>query len=282
MRRFLSFAMVLCLCVPAVADQVPTGEKAIIAYLTGKGAEIKVNEEGNAERLMHSGRVKMSANEYALIGKLTHLQQIGINAAPLTAGEWEFLKSLKDLKSLSIWHCAQFADLSSFSGLPVESLTVGGCMGIRNFNLSEPDKQRQVLLSLTNLPNIKKLNLYHSPLAPEDSALVHVAHHFPTLEDLRLDFAAPRNTETSITPDGLRSLQKLPLKVFNLEHAVSFTNDHFDAIAEIETLEALLIDARKSAAPAEAIKHFQRVRPDVAVVVAGPDASGPPRVTRQR
>ena len=94
---------------------------------------------------------------------------------------------------------------------------------------------------------------------------------------LRLDFAAPRGSETTISPAGLAVLRRLPLTVLNLENAHTFTPAHFETIASIKTLESLLIDARQSEVPSEAVNAFRQRRPDVQVVIAGPDAKGPPR-----
>jgi hypothetical protein len=221
----------------------------------------------------------MTAEEYQLIGLLTHLEQMGINAAPLADDEWRFLKSLPKLKSLAIWHGKGFATLEPFSGLPVESLTIGGCMGLRDLN-KDADMLRHAVKTLHDLPNLKRVSLYHSPLSPDDSHLAHVAKSFPKLEDLRLDFAAPRGSKSTITPQGLRQLQQLPLKVLTIENAGSFSKEHLAAIAGVKTLQALLVDARKKPAPVEAIAAFKKLRTDVEVVVAGPDSKGPPRAKR--
>lgn len=273
--------VVVAMSAAAQAQALPTDEAGAIAYLAGKGVSITKDAEGHAVRLMSSGKPAMTAEEYRLIGLLTHLEQMGINGAPLGDGEWGFLKSLPKLKTLSIWHGRNFATLEPFSSLQVESLTIGGCMGLRDLNKDDADKLRNAVATLHDLPKLKKASLYHSPLAPDDSHLAHIARQFPTLEDLRLDFKAPRGSETTITPAGLEPLQKLPLKVLNLENAQSFTAEHFAAIAGIKSIEALLVDARRSPAPEQGLAAFRKLRPDVEVVVAGPDAQGPPRVKRK-
>ena len=220
----------------------------------------------------------MTVEEYQLISLLTHLEQMGLNASPLADDEWQFLKSLSKLKSLSIWHGKGFATLEPFSGLQVDSLTIGGCMGLRDLNKNDVDKLRHAVKTLHDLPNLRRVSLYHSPLSPDDSHLAHIAKSFPKLEDLRLDFAAPRGSETTITPHGLAHLQNLPLRVLTIENASSFSAEHLSAIAGIKTLQALLVDARRKPAPLDAIVAFKKQRSDVEVVVAGPDAKGPPRV----
>ena len=279
MKQFATL-LVLTLLAAGNADAktLPTDEADAIQYLSDKGLDIKRDENGHAIGLMSPGKQPMTAEEYQLIGLLTHLEQMGINGAALDENEWEFLKSLPNLKSLSIWHCKGFATLEPFSGLPVESLTVGGCMGLRDLNKDDAGKQRNAMTTLHDLPNLTRGNWYHSPLAPDDAHLIHIAKEFPKLESLRLDFNAPRGSETTITPAGLAALQNLPLTVLNLENAGSFTAEHFEAIAGIKTLEALLVDARKKPAPNKAIAAFKKVRPNVEVVIAGPDAKGPPRV----
>ena len=272
------FVLTLLAACNVYAQTLPTGEAGAMQYLLAKGLEIKKDENGHAIRLMSSGKPPMTAEEYQLIGLLTHLEQMGINGATLAENEWEFLRSLPSLKSLSIWHCKGFATLEPFSGLPVESLTVGGCMGLRDLNKDDAGKQRNAMTTLHDLQNLKRGNWYHSPLAPDDAHLIHIAKEFPKLESLRLDFNAPRGSETTITPAGLAALQNLPLTVLNLENAGSFTAEHLEAIAGIKTLEALLVDARKKPAPAESIAAFKKVRPNVEVIIAGPGAKGPPRV----
>jgi hypothetical protein len=144
-------------------------------------------------------------------------------------------------------------------------------------NKGQPNRYRDVIKTLHDLPNLKRGNWYHSPLAPDDSHLAYIANEFPKLEYLRLDFSAPRGTETTISAAGLTALCRLPLTVLNLENAHMFTPEHFKAIASIETLESLLIDARRNEVPSEAVEAFRQRRPDVEVVVAGPDAKGPPQ-----
>ncbi|MEQ8791903.1 MAG: hypothetical protein RIC55_36940 [Pirellulaceae bacterium] len=265
----------------AHAQSLPTDEAGAIEYLSAKGVSITKDADGHAVRLMSAGKPAMTADEYRLIGLLTHLEQMGLNAAPLNDEQWGFLKSLPKLKTLSIWHGAKFATLEPFSGLPVESLTIGGCMGLRDLNKDDAKKLRHAVTTLHELPKLKRANLYHSPLAPDDTHLAHLAEQFPTLEDLRLDFSAPRGSETTISPKGLETLQKLPLAVLNLENAQTFTADHFAAIAGIKRLEALLIDARRSPAPTAGLAAFKKLRPDVQVVVAEPGDTGPPRAPKR-
>ncbi len=260
---------------------LPTDEAGAIAYLTGKGVEITKSADGKATRLMVKDGGKLAAADFALIGKLTSLEQMGINGAPLADGEWGFLKSLPKLKQLSIWHCAGFGSLEPFSGLPVESLTIGGCMGLRDKNKGNPEKLRHALKTLHDLRNLTKGNWYHSPLAPDDTHLAHIAAQFPKLTDLRLDFAAPAGSQTSITPAGLAALQKLPLTVLGLESAQSFTAGHFQAIAGIKSLKTLTVDARKQPANEDAIAAFKQARPDVEVAVSQPGDKGPPQVKKK-
>lgn len=273
----IPFLFVLA-CLNASAQPLPTDEAGAIAYLTGKGVVVRTDDAGRAVRLVSSSKPPLTADEYQLIGLLTHLEQMGINGAPLADGEWGFLKLLPKLKTLSIWHGKGFATLEPFFDLPVESLTIGGCMGLRNLNKDHVEKWRDAVTSLHDLPKLKKVSLYHSPLTPDDSHLKHIAESFPTLEELRLDFNAPRGSEATVTPDGLSHLKQLPLKVLNIENAGHFSTEHLAAIAGIKTLQALLVDARRKPAPAEAIDAFKKLRPDVEVVIAGPDAKGPPRV----
>jgi hypothetical protein len=267
--------------VSTVHAELPSDEAGAIAFLSGKGVEFTKSADGKATRLMVKECGKLAAADFALIGKLTSLEQMGINGAPLADGEWAFLKSLPKLKTLSIWHCAGFGSLEPFSGLPVESLTIGGCMGLRDKNKGNPEKLRHALKTLHDLPNLTKGNWYHSPLAPDDTHLAHIAGQFPKLTDLRLDFAAPAGTQTSITPAGLAALQKLPLTVLGVESAQSFTAAHFQAIAGIKSLKTLTVDARKQPANEDAIAAFKKARPDVEVAVSQPGDKGPPQVKKK-
>lgn len=273
----LAIAASLLILLP---QDLPTDEAGATAYLAAKGVQITKNAEGRAVRIMSSGKPLMTAAEYQLIGLLTHLEQAGFNAAPLTEGEWGFLKSLKKLKQLSIWHGTGFATLEPFSGLPVESLTIGGCMGLRDKNRDDAERLRHAIKTLRDLPNLKRGNWYHSPLAPDDSHLAHIADQFPRLEDLRLDFSAPRGSQTTITPEGLSALGKLPLATLGLENAHTFTPEHFKALAGITTLKALLIDARKKSVSADAIAAFKGARPDVEVAVAEEGSANPPALKK--
>jgi hypothetical protein len=259
----------------------PSREDHLIASLTDKGVEITKNADGKAIRIMVKDGKELAGADFALIGKLTSLEQVGINGAPLGDGEWVFLKSLPKLKQLSIWHGAEFSSLEPFSGLPVESLTIGGCMGLRDKNKGDVSKLRNVITTLYDLPNLTKGNWYHSPLVPDDLHLKHIANQFPKLTELRLDFAAPAGSQTSITPAGLAALQKLPLAVLGLENAHSFTATHFQAIASIKSLKTLTVDARKQPAPTEGIAAFQQARPDVEVAVSLPGDQGPPMVKKR-
>jgi len=260
----------------------PADEAGAIAHLSGKGVEITQDPGGKATRLMVKNGKALSAADFALIGQLSGLEQIGINGAPLGEEDWGFLRSLPNLRQLSIWHSAGFGTLEAFSSLPVESLTIGGCMGLRDKNASNPEKLRHAILTLHSLPNLKKGNWYHSPLAPDDSHLAHIAAQFPKLEELRLDFNAPRGSQTTITPAGLAALQKLPLHTLSLENAHPFAAEHFQAIAGIPTLKNLLIDARKQALPGEVVAAFQNERPDVTVAQSKPGDESPPALPRSK
>ncbi len=260
---------------------LPTDEAGAIAYLKEKGVTLTLDGDGHATRLMSSGKEGLTPAEYALFGRLTHLEQAGINGAPLRGNEWGFLKSLTRLRQLSIWHGHAFSSLEPFCGLTVESLTIGGCMGLRDLNKDHPDRLRNAILTLRDLPRLKKGNWYHSPLIPDDAHLAHIAAEFPAREELRLDFASPRGSGTNITPEGLAALKKLPLKVLGLENAGTFTIAHFQTLADIETLTTLLIDARRTPVSTDAVAALSAARPDVEVIIADEHAKGPPQPKRQ-
>ncbi len=244
--------------------ELPADEAGAAAYLESKGAKFKLDGEGRPVRLQHGGKPAMTMEEYALIGRIASLEQVALNGAPLEDGQWGFAKQLPNLKSFTVWHAGKFSTLENFSNLPIESLTVGGCVGVTRLP-ETPEGKRNGVLTLTGLPKLKRLSLYHSPLAPDDEHLAHVAKEFPVLEDLRLDFKAPRGQETSITAEGLKALAALPLRVLTIENFQTFTPAHLESIAAIETLKTLKVDARKQPVPEGLLDGFQAARPDVEI-----------------
>ena len=278
MHRLLPCLGALALLTHAGSLQaaLPTDESGVIAYLTDKGLKITKNPEGHAI-IVYSrgasvptpgkpevkGEALLTAEEYQLVAKLPHLEETAFNLAPLRDTEWGFLQALPKLKRLSIWHGHKFATLEQFSGLPVESLTIGGCMGLRDLNRDNPKKQREAIMSLHDLPNLKRASWHHYPLIPDDSQLTHIVSHFPKLEDLSLDFTAPSGSQTTITPTGLALLQKLPLTALNIEGLGTLTPEHFKALAGIKTLKKLNLTAGKVPVPADGLALFKQARPDV-------------------
>lgn len=277
-----SWILALSLALPSFAKaEISEKEADTIAFFEAAGARVTRNEEGHAVRLFSQGNPPHSTEDLQRIGSLPELEQLALNNPVAEDGEWEFLRKLPKLRQLTIWHCKTISSLAPFSGLSIESLTVGGSMGLRDRNREEPQRYRDVILTLTDLPNLRSANLYHSPLLPGDEHIAHLVEHFPRLEDLRIDVNAPRGSETTITPEGLRILGKLPLVVLSLENIDDFTVEHIEALATIDSLEALLIDCRKNpfdTAPLEAA--MREARPEVQIVVAGEGAKGPPRRIR--
>ncbi|MDF1812564.1 MAG: hypothetical protein P1V20_10125 [Verrucomicrobiales bacterium] len=256
---------------------VPVAAEGEREFFEKSGARMTKDSEGRIIKIQLSGKPPMTVPEFQKLGKLTHLQQLATNGPPAGDGGWGFLRDLKNLKQLTIWHGKEFSSLSPFCDLPIEGLTVGGCMGIRNLNKDEIRKQRDAVLTLRGLPNLQKLNLYHSPLTPDDSHLAHIAREFPKLQDLKLDFAAPRGSETSISPQGLRELKKLPLKILTIESTSTLTAEHMKAIAEIESLQSLLLDARRTDLDSAAVASLKEIRPGLEVVVAEAGSKAPPK-----
>lgn len=258
-------------------------EGDVIALYKQAGARITTDREGHAIKLFSGGKPAHSTAELQRIGELAHLEELALNAPEAGDHEWFFLRQLPKLRQLTIWHCKTFTSLKPFNDLAIEGLTVGGCMGIRDLNKNAPARQRDAVLTLRGLPNLRRLNLYHSPLAPDDAHLVHIAGEFPKLEDLKLDFSAPRGSQTSITPSGLRALKTLPLKVLSMENVHSFTPAHMAAVGEIHSLKAVLIDARRGPEDVTPLESaLKAIRPDLEIVAAGKDAKGPPARARRK
>lgn len=266
----------------ASAQTLPRNEQEIIQHFQKKGLRLKLDDAGHVIQIFSSGKPEMTVAEYQLMGKLQHLEQIALNAPPMGDDDWGFLKEMKNLKRLTIWHGKGFSTLKQFSDLKIEALTVGGCMGLRDLNRENPEKQLNAVKSLTGLKSVTYLNLYHSPLLPTDEHLEHVAKEFPKLERFKFDVKAPRGKETTITPAGIESLQKLPLKEISIENGEGFTTKHFAAIAGINALETLLIDARRSKVPAEGIEAFKKLRPEVNVGIAKPGDERPPTIPKAK
>lgn len=278
MIRFAVLALFF-LTGPGFAPAAPTPEEeATIAQFEAAGARVSRDREGHAIKLFSGGKPQHSVEDLQKIGTLKHLEELALNAPAAGDSDWGFLHDLPNLRRLTIWHGHEFSSLRQFCDLPIQALTVGGCMGIRDLNKDQPEKQRDSILTLTGLPSLTFLNLYHSPLAPEDAHLEHIVKNFPLLEELRLDFNAPRGFQTATTPEGLAKLQNLPLKILSLENINAFTPGHMNAIAGIETLESLLIDTRKAPFDTtQLVNAVRSFRPELDIQVAGEGASGPPR-----
>jgi hypothetical protein len=262
--------------------ELPTDEAGVIAWFEEAGARVSKNEEGHAVKIFSGGKPPHSSEELQMIGKLVHLEQIALNSPQASNEEWGFLQQLPQLKNLTIWHCKTIQSLEPFSDLPIESLTVGGCMGLRDLNKESPESQRDAVLTLTALPNLRSVNLYHSPTLSNDEHIHHLTTRFPGLTEVKIDVAAPRGFETSVTPAGLASFQKLPVEVLSIENASRFTEAHIEAIAGIKTLEALLLDCRKNAFDTTPLTEaMKKLRPEVEVVVAKEGDPGPPRRSKK-
>lgn len=281
--RIASFAIFLItvFAVQGFAQDLPQDETGVVQFFEEHGRRISKNKDGHAVKLFSSGKPEMTVEEYQLIGKLSHLEELALNMPPMNDEQWEFLKGMKSLKKLTIWHGKQFSTLKAFTDLPIESLTVGGCMGLRDLNKAHPEKQRDAILTLKELPNLTRLNLYHSPLAPDDAHLKHIAEQFPQLTSLKLDFNAPRGQDFNINTAGLNALHTLPLSELSLESVSKLTADHFQSIAKIKTLKTLLVDARRSEIPTAGLDAFRSLRPDVEIAIAKPGEKLPPRVSKR-
>lgn len=237
----------------------------LAARLEKKGIKIYKDRSGQPTRLMSRGNPSLTVADYESLKNFPTITSMGLNASKLKNNEWVFLKEHKNLKRLAIWHAKGIDSLEPFSGLSVESLTIGGSMGLRDLNKEQPKKHRDAVLTLKNLPNLKTLSLYHTPLTPDDSHLAHIVKEFPNLEDLRLDFATPRGTKVNISPPGLKKLHALPLKRLTVENIHSFNSNHMEAIAMIPSLETLVIDARKKPVDQKLVSAIAAARPGLKV-----------------
>ena len=241
MKTLTPIFCLLILAARVSAETLPADEAGVIAFFQERGDRITLNDEGHAVKLFSSGKPELSVAELQVIGKLTHLEELALNSAKAGDDDWGFLQELKQLRLIRIWHGHHFSSLAPFAGIPAEDVLFGGCMGLRDLNKDDPDQLRNAVLTLRDLPNVKTLTLYHSPLTPDDSHLAHLVAEFPGLTDLRVDFAAPRGQEVKITPEGLARLAKLKLTRFAIENAEALTPKHLAALAEIKTLENLHI-----------------------------------------
>lgn len=278
-RLFLLSSAVLTMpWAPAIAED----EGSVTARFEKAGARITKNPAGHVVKLMSGGNPPHSVAELQSLKALTHLEELALNAPAAGDDEWNFLRELKSLKKLTIWHCKTIRSLKPFSGLNIESLTVGGSMGLRDLNRGTPEAHLNAVLTLTDLPNLKSIHLYHTPLLPHDEHLAHLASEFPALEEVKIDCAAPGGFETSITPAGLAVLGALPLTLLSLENVSFLTDEHVKAIAGIKTLEVLLVDCRKNPFDTGDLETvLAKHRPDIEIQIAGEGAKGPPTRSRK-
>ena len=245
-------------------------EAKVIEFFKARGDSVSVDDQGHAVRLMARGTPSLSVQELQQIGELTHLTNVGINLSPADDSQWGFLAKLPNLKQLKIWHGHHFRSLHIFNGLPVEELTVGGCMGLYRLNKSEPDKAQNVIMTLDKLPNVKKLVLYHSPVSPADAHLEHLVNSFPGVTQLRVDFVAPNRGRTRITGEGLRCLGRLPLTHLTIENAHSLSAEDLAGLASIKTLKLLEVFTTKGSENSEhkyrgLLVKFRELRPEIKV-----------------
>lgn len=277
------FALLAFACLSGSALYAADGdsEATVSATLEKAGDRLSRDSDGHVTKIFSGGKEPHSIATLQSLGKLTHLKEIALNNPQGGNDDWAFLHDLPELEVLTIWHCHTIRSLAPFSHLPIQKLTVGGCMGIRDLNKENPDAQRDSILSLVDLPNLTYLNVYHSPVLPDDKHLAHIAKEFPKLETLKIDFAAPRGSEINITPQGLKVLQALPLQMISMENAKFFTPDHIAALCGIPTLQAILIDARRDDFDPSVLQaKVKELRPDVTFAFSGKDNPNPPVVPR--
>lgn len=245
-------------------------EANVIEFFKARGDSVAVDDQGHAVRLMARGTPPLSVQQLQQIGELTHLTYVGINMSPADDSQWGFLAKLPKLKQLKIWHGHHFRSLKAFNGLPVEELTVGGCMGLHRLNKSEPDKAQNVIMTLDKLPNVRKLVLYHSPVAPDDAHLEHLVKSFPGVTELRVDFVAPGRGPSRITRKGLRCLSRLRLAHLTIENASTLSGEDLAELASIKTLKHLEVFTAKGSKTSEGkyralLVQFEKLRPEIKV-----------------
>ena len=266
MSILLILAGIVCLSeCPVRAD-----EANVIEFFKARGDSVVVDDQGHAVRLMARGTPPLSVPQLQQIGELKHLSSLGINMSPANDSQWGFLAKLPKLKQLKIWHGHHFRSLDIFNGLAVEELTVGGCMGLYRLNKTEPDKAQNVITTLDKLPNVKKLVLYHSPVAPDDAHLEHLVKSFPRLQQLRVDFIAPSRRPSRISRKGLAQLSRLPLTHLTIENAESLSPETLAVLATIKTLKILEVFTAKGSKTSEGqyralLAQFRNLRPEIKI-----------------
>jgi hypothetical protein len=270
-RSSLIACLALTSLMPALQAELPTEAAAIEKYLSQRGCNLSRDSSGHPIKLVSQGKPPLLPEEYQLIGQLTSLEEIGLNAAPLADDQWGFLRQLPKLRRLMVWHGHQFASLEAFSNLPLEELTIGGCLGLREKNRQQPDRLRDAVMTLHDLPHLRRLVLYHSPLTVDDQHLAAIAQRFPKLDELRLDFAAPPGQASSVTAAGLANLQPLPLARLHLENVGYFTTDHYQALVKLSGLKQLILDGRKQPVTNERLQGLRQARPDLEIQVVAAD-----------
>ena len=267
MEKFIASAILSTMRIPLVTlasvalllTAASAAESGTIQFFQDRGDRVTTNDDGHAIKLFSGGKPELSVDDLQRIGELVHLEELAINAPPADDTQWGFLQSLPKLRKLTIWHGHHFRNLEAFNGLPVESITFGGCMGIRNLNRENPGAQRNAATTLTDLPNLKSLTLYHSPLTPDDSHLAHIVENFPGLTELRIDFAAPRGQEINITAKGIAALAELKLTYLGIENGEDLSAETFAGIGEIATLKRLHIYPARGDAAEASLASYEKL-----------------------
>jgi len=158
--------LVVLTLLTVLTGQALAGEKEVLVFFKEQAARITLNKTGQATKLSLNAKTELSVKEFQSIGELKHLEELAVNMAPGANDDWAFLRKMLALKKLTIWHGHKFSQLTHFSNLPLESLVLGGCMGLRDLNKRNLARQRDAVLGLKGLPELKRLSLYHSPLTP--------------------------------------------------------------------------------------------------------------------
>jgi len=155
-------------------------------------------------------------------------------------------------------------DSFSFEFKPTDFLTKDGS---ENGGRS---KAQNVITTLDKLPNVKKLVLHHSPVAPDDAHLEHLVNSFPGVTQLRVDFRASDRGPNRITGKGLRCLSRMPLTHLTIENADTFSGEVLAVLTSIKTLKYHEVFTAKGSRTSEdkyraLLVQFEKLRPEINV-----------------
>lgn len=209
------------LLLPAVSSHnAYAGEPEQIAALRKLGADIDLNEDGNATRIVAPNGFTNADLKH--LGGLPKLVSLDLSGTRVTNVGMATVKELKTLRDVDLMHLPISAEGTN---------CLTGLVQLNNLNLQFTHVDDEAVAHLTRIPDLEKLWLGHTRLT--DAGLQHVAR-IESLSDLSLN-------STQVTDAGIRHLSKLAnLRSITL-HDTGLTDRGLEELARLDGLEELLI-----------------------------------------